>query len=448
MSPDGVRILLRLMPQASSAVARSTREEEALREIASTRVAARAAQLLSALFLLVVLAGVALEAREVLRGRPNLLRGDSRLLFPDRRELRALWRKQGVRSAAGRIRTADVEIQERLDRDSRLAVLVRAPVQSLLARWLRFGNSQVLVGGENWLFFRDDFDYLTGPPFLAPAALARRASGVSRHPATYPDPLPAILGLAADLRAQSIGFVVVPVPTKLGIAWERFLRRTPHDGPAIDNPSRAELLARLHAEGVTVFDPAPLLRAMELDDQRPYMQFDSHWSPAGLDRTAAALAAFLAERFDLGESVRFHRQGRAFARRADLADLLGLDPEHNPYLVEPLVIQSVDGPDHKPFNSRRSEGRVLLLGDSFSRLLIRNKRRGGDANFAAQLAFHLQRPVDMLAENDAGADFALRMNWLRQPHELDSRSVVVLEVAERSFALGDWTPARLGPTQP
>jgi alginate O-acetyltransferase complex protein AlgJ len=436
------------MSASNTGTVRATREEEALAEIGSTVIAGGAATLLCGIFLLLTVAGVTLEGIAAGLGRPNLLHGDSRLSFPAVSELQALWRQQGARAAAGRIRTADIEIQDRFDRESRLAALLRSPLQSLLARQLRFGNSQVLIGDEDWLFFRDDFDYLTGPPFLAPAALARRARGASRHPAVNPDPLPAILGLAADLRARGIGFVLVLVPTKLGIAWERFLGRKTRGGPEIANRSRAELLARLQSENVTVFDPAPLLRAMEIAGERPYMRFDSHWSPAGLDRAAAGLAAFLASRFDLGESMRFHRQARSFDRRADLADLLGLDPEKNPFLIEPLEIQTVDGPDHKPFNSRRSEGRVLLLGDSFSRLLIRNKRKGGDANFAAQLAFHLQRPVDMLAENDAGADFALRVDWLRQTHELDGRSVVVLEVAERALALGNWTPARLGAPQP
>ena len=429
----------------SRSVAGTTREEEALAEIARTSVAGNAARALVAAFLLLLLVGAAIEVAAATTGRPNLLRGESALDFPRLAEVGGIWREKGMLAAADRLRDAGVGAQDRLDRDSQLAGRIRPLLQYFLARKLRYGNSQVLLGADDWLFFRDDFDYLTGLPFLAPEALARRRRGTSRHPSGHPDPIPGILGLAEDLRARGVGFVLVPVPTKLGIAWERFLGRRERSGPALDNPSRAELLAHLRASGVEVFDPTPILRAMELRDERPYMQFDSHWSPAGLDRTAAGLAELLATRFDLGEAARFHRQARTFERRADLADLLGLDAENNPYLVERLEIHTVDGPGERPFSSRRGSGRVLLVGDSFSRLLIRNKRKGGDANFAAQLAFHLQRPVEMLAENDAGADFARRVEWLRQPHELDGRKVVVLEVAERALALGDWTPKRLGP---
>lgn len=432
----------------SRTVAGTTREEEALAEVAGTSIDRGWAGSIVAFFLLFLLTGWALEVTAAVVARPNLLRGEAALAFPPPGELGTLWRQKGPLALADRLKQAGIETQERLDRDSQLAAAVRPRLQSLLSFGLRYGNSQVLIGGDGWLFFRDDFDYLTGPPFLAPAALARRARAGSPHRTQHPDPLTALLGLAADLQAHGVGFVVVPVPTKLGIAWERYLGRKSRGGPAIANLSRDELIARLQAAGVAVFDPAPILRTMELQGEKPYMRYDSHWSPAGLDRTAAGLAGFLADRFDLGAVARFHRQPRSLDRRADLADLLGLDPERNPYLIEPLEILTVDGPGERPFNSRRNGGRVLLLGDSFSRLLIRNKRKGGDANFAAQLAFHLQRPVDMLAENDAGADFARRVEWLRQPQALDGRSVVVLEVAERALALGDWTPARLGTPQP
>ncbi|MEO7793868.1 MAG: hypothetical protein ABIV06_03780 [Thermoanaerobaculia bacterium] len=431
----------------SRSPAGTTREEQALAEIARTTVDPLAAMALVAVFILLLLAGGVLELRAAATGRSNLLHGKRALAFPRLAELVDLWHRQGALAAANRLRDAGVEAQDRFDRDSQLAEVLRPHLQALLTRTLRFGNSQVLVGEEGWLFFRDDFEYVTGPPFLAPESLARRGRGAPRHPSASPDPMPAILGLAADLRGRGVGFVVVPVPTKLGIAWERFLGRRERSGPALSNSSHDEFLAGLHAAEVQVFDPTPVLRAMELRGEKPYMRFDSHWSPAGLDRVAAELSAVLEKQFELGDREVFKRGERAFERRADLADLLGLDPGTNPYLIEPLQIQLVDGPGERPFNSRRGPGPVLLVGDSFSRLLIRNKRKGGDANFAAQLAFYLQRPVQMLAENDAGAEFALRASWLKRVGDLDQRKVVVFEVAERALALGDWTPERLGATQ-
>jgi alginate O-acetyltransferase complex protein AlgJ len=433
----------------SRSPAGTTREEEALTEIAASRVAPAGAWTLAVAFLLISLAGATLEVAALAGGRPNLLHGESALSCPQPAELSTLFRRRGSLAVADRLRDAGVEAMDRLERDSQLAASVRPGLQAWLTRRLRYGNSQVLVGHDGWLFFRDDFDYLTGPAFLSPAALERRASGLGRHPAAAPDPLPALLGLAADLAARGVAFVVVPVPTKLGISWERFVGRPQQTGPALENPSKAPLLERLQAAGVDVFDPAPILRARELGSgPPPYMRFDSHWSPAGLDATAEALAKHLHERYGFSGQENFRRVVREFDRRADLADLLGLDPETNPYLHERLEIDSVDGPGERPYSSRRQHGPVLLVGDSFSRLLIRNKRKGGDANFAAALSFHLQSPVAMLAENDAGQSFAARVEWLRAPHLLDERQIVVLEVAERAFALGDWTPTPLDLSSP
>ncbi len=431
----------------SSSTADTTREAEALAEIGRTCVRPVGAHLLTGAFLLLLLSGAALELAAARTGQENLLRGEGRLVAPSFRELGNLWRARGTLAVAGELREAGVAAEDRIQRDSRLAAAVRHPLQGLLSRYLRYGNSQVLLGEEQWLFFRDDFDHLTGAPFLAPSVVARGSGSAPRHPSQAPSPLPAILGLAADLQARGLGFVLVPVPTKLGIAWERFLGGRERGGPALANPSQAALLEGLRTAGVEVFDPTPLLREMEIRGENPYMRFDSHWSPAGIDRTAAALATFLRDRFELDEALSLEREDLAFERRADLGDLLGLDPERNPYLLEPLRIQAVHRPGGRPYSSRSGHGQVLLVGDSFSRLLIRNKRNGGDANFAAELAFHLQAPVAMRAENDAGDSFARRVGWLRQPHQLDGRRVVVLEVAERSFSLGDWTSERLTTAQ-
>lgn len=417
-----------------------SREAEAYAEVARTQVSRGSARILFAGFLILLLSGVAVELQALRGGQPNLLAGESRLAFPSPDELLATFRAEGWLAAATALRDAGVSAEDRLGRDSALAALVRPRFQAWLLRAFRYGNSQVLVGKDDWLFFRDDFDYLTSPPFLSPAALARRSRGASRHPSSAPDPLPAILRLAKEVEARGMGFVLLPVPTKLGVAWERFLGRAASGGEALENPSRDVLLERLSEAGVAVYDPAPALRAMELAGAPPpYMQRDSHWSPAGLDRAASGLASWLRARYPLATEPGFTRRKIPNDRLADLAELLGLDPETNPYLHEPLELDAVDAPGGAPYGTRSGVGEVLLVGDSFSRLLIRNKRRGGDANFAAALAFHLQAPVAMRAEDDAGADFARRIRWLRKPGELDGRVVVVFEIAERSFALGDWT---------
>ena len=63
------------------------------------------------------------------------------------------------------------------------------------------------------------------------------------------------------------------------------------------------------------------------------------------------------------------------------------------------------------------------------------------AGFAERLSFHLRRPVDRIARNDAGA-YATRqmLAWelTRKPDRLKGKKVVVWEFSARELSIGDW----------
>src|SRR5690606_33941028 len=76
-----------------------------------------------------------------------------------------------------RLLAAMNDFEDALERESRLAMAVQPRVQELLVRRGGAGNEQAYLGRDGWLFFRPDVDYATGPPFLAPRTLERRARG-------------------------------------------------------------------------------------------------------------------------------------------------------------------------------------------------------------------------------------------------------------------------------
>lgn len=85
---------------------------------------------------------------------------------------------------------------------------------------------------------------------------------------------------------------------------------------------------------------------------------------------------------------------------------------------------------------------VLLLGDSFTNIYsVKAMNWGTQAGFAEHLAARLERPIDVIARNDAGA-FATRQllsQELRRGRDrLADKSVVVWEFAIRELANGDW----------
>jgi hypothetical protein len=153
----------------------------------------------------------------------------------------------------------------------------------------------------------------------------------------------------------------------------------------------------------------------------------------------------LARKFAIAPERAFARRRRQIERPGDLAGLPGIDVENAGFGTEIVDVDAVSYPSGGAYRSAVREGPVALLGDSFSRIYVAHRRGQGDANLAAQLAFHLGRTVTLRALNDAGAGLARRFEWLREPGFLDGRKVVVFEIAERAFSVGDWPPLRIAP---
>jgi hypothetical protein len=413
------------------------REEEAKEEISATRVGSGAAVALGLTFAAAIGAGFVLEA---LRDDAAVVHAALRSSIAEERAgLVEAWRHQGPWVAASRLGAAMRELESSIDRRSAIALFLRPPVQTLLLDRMRYGNGQVLVGEEGRLFFHDDFRHVVGPGFLEPAQLERRRAVVSQ-----PDPVPVLVSLASELADRGIAMVVLPVPTKLSLEADRFgseklpiaLRR---------NRSTGELLERLKSAHVDVFDPAPTLLALEREGSPAYLRFDSHWSPVAVERVGVELARYLTERFEISSEIAFERQRRQIERAGDLAGLLGTETEALGFGLEVVDVHAVTYPSGRSYRSAVRQGPVLVIGDSFSRIYVAHRRGQGDANLAAQLAFHLGRTVTLRALNDAGAGLARRFEWLREPGFLENRKVVVFEIAERAFSVADWPPLRISP---
>ncbi|MEW6332992.1 MAG: hypothetical protein AB1558_01865, partial [Thermodesulfobacteriota bacterium] len=104
--------------------------------------------------------------------------------------------------------------EETLDDRSVVGKWVRPRIQYLLTA-LGAGNEKAYCGVPPWLFYRPGVDYPSGPPFLDPARLKRRAAGGEEWAAPIePDPRPAILQLKRQLDQRRIGLILLPTPIK------------------------------------------------------------------------------------------------------------------------------------------------------------------------------------------------------------------------------------------
>ena len=111
-----------------------------------------------------------------------------------------------------------------------------------------------------------------------------------------------------------------------------------------------------------------------------------------------------------------------------------------------LTLRRIEAGKGEPWQPRR-DSEVLILGDSFSNIYsVEAMGWGESAGLAEQLSFSLQRPVDRISRNDAGAYATRQMlagELARGRNRLAGKKVVVWEFAIRELQVGDWKPIEM-----
>ena len=444
-----------------------TREEVAKREIGRTQTTALAARLLAWLFLatifLVPAVQHAREFRAALEGTRASPWPQSVDIF---RTLPAAARAfaESHRPLAGRILAANRvllhgihQYEDALEDASFLRKALLPNVQAFQTRFLGVGSEQVICGRGRWLFYRPDVDYVTGPGFLEPASLARRAAaGTERNPKPRPDPVEAIADFAAQLARRNITLVLAPTPVKSMIHPEDCSARC--SGRLLQNPSHEEFQRRLErrvrekfaalggcttVRGVLLFDLAAILvERKERTGQPQYLATDTHWRPEAMESCAEKLARFLAPLVpNTGPTGLYRRRSAEVSNEGDLARMLNLPKDAGLYPEETVRIQPVFDRQDAPWQPDKSAD-VLLLGDSFTNVYAFDALGWGfGAGFAEHLSYHLGRPIDRIVRNDDGAHAtrALLASELAKGRDrLAGKKVVVWQFAARELADGDW----------
>jgi hypothetical protein len=312
----------------------------------------------------------------------------------------------------------------------------RPPMQVLMCR-MGVGNEKAFVGRDGWLGYEPGLRSLTGPGFLEPRQLRKRArSGDETSDAVQPNPVTGIVHFRDELRRHNIDLVVVPVPVKPSIYPDVFSSRYTQVDAAVHNASYDAFCDQLNATGVHLYDPAATLIAQRKLGQA-YLKTDTHWTPAAMQRVAEDAAQFITDTFSLPEG---NSPGVASATTVtnlgDIAFMLDLPTNQTLFAeeqvqIQPLAAAKADAPAD-----------VLVLGDSFANIYSQGLMNWGeDAGFAEQLSIALVRPVDSIIKNDGGA-YATRLELqteLRSGNDrLANKRVVVWMFAARELALGDW----------
>ena len=438
-----------------------TREQIAKAEIGHTEIGAATARMLAAGFLAILVAVPAVRVIVDLRADSSRLPQPVDAFRLPAQALRAYRRADGTTTdrvlAANAATLRNIASYEAaLEDGSPLGRLVRPTVQGLMVRWGGQGNEKVAVGRDGWLFHVPSLLHVTGPGFLEPVHQARRRTeGNEYTPTPQGDPLLAVIHFHQQLRARGIQLLVMPVPAKITIHPDRFSSRFEASAGPVRNPSFERFAEALRAWGVLVFDPAPLLAGARREAApHPYLPADTHWTPAAMDLVAERLARVVAARAALGPPNAFYHRSRepTIARNiGDLARMLDLDDPSGRFGADLVGIMPVftQGSGLRWRSQKTAE--VLLLGDSFTNIYsLEAMGWGASAGLAEQLSFYLQRPVDRLVRNDAGA-WATRQMLARAlaggRDRLAGKKIVIWQFAARELSLGNWklldmTPGR------
>ena len=354
------------------------------------------------------------------------------------------WISKTFRGNAVLLQAID-KYEKDLKAESFLTQFVLPPTQEILV-YAGSGNEKGYVGRQRWLFYRPGIDYCTGPGFLDPRQMARRAdSGTEWRPAPQPDPRAAILQFHRQLAERNIRLVLMPTPDKATIHPERFSSRYDGRRISVHNPSYRQFLDELEAEGVLVCDVTDALtQYRDRSGNAVYLATDTHWRPEAMELAAAELARLIEEKIVLsGTAVdRDWRQTSQDVKNlGDIAMMLKLRQNQGVFDEEVVTIRPVTDAAGEPWRPDPA-AEVLLLGDSFANIYsLEMMNWGGAAGLAEQLSFALNRPVDTILRNDDGA-YATREMLSRElaqgEDRLAGKKVVVWQFAARELAVGDW----------
>ena len=341
--------------------------------------------------------------------------------------------------------------EDRLENDSIVCARIRPPIQYALSRWLGAGNEKAYCGPHPWLFYRSDIEYLTGPGFLNPARLARRArSAAETEAAPLPDPRPAIIDFHRQLATRGIKLIVLPVPPKPAVHPDKFTGRIGPGRAALQNESFAGFVSALKKEGVLVADPAPALASAGQDS---FLATDTHWRPEAMERAARFLKEFIGSNAPLETRppAGYRVRADAATNRGDIAVMLRLPERATGYPTEKVSLRRIETARGETWSADESSD-VLMLGDSFCNIYSLDAMGWGEsAGLAEQLSFELQRPLDRLVMNDNGA-FATRALLARElsrgRDRLAGKRLVIWQFAMRELASGDWKEVKLALGRP
>ena len=308
--------------------------------------------------------------------------------------------------------------------DENVLVLKFRP-QYQLAVWNVFnepGEKVVLGAGEGrWLFYRQDVEFLVQP------------SPLDVRSAKLDNPIQAILKFREQLKKKGVELLVVITPGKPSIYPERLTGASGEKPIASHGKAILDSLTKLGLNTVDLYTPLLAAKANDANLGELYLNDDTHWTPRGAELAAGEIAKKVnsmvnAGLIDIGEpSVDYEVTDSLADRMGDIGEMSGL----NKFNV--FKVQQVTGHVVSPFKDDFRKSKILILGDSFSR--IYQTDAPVNAGWIAHFAKNISRPVSSIV-SDGGASTLVREKLARKAGVLKGKKLLIWEFVERDLRFG------------
>jgi hypothetical protein len=304
------------------------------------------------------------------------------------------------------------------------------PFAGVVRKHLRSGPAAIkgLPGQDGFLFYRASLDYAVG-------------GDLERQPRKK-SPLAVIVEWKDFLAKQGVDFLFVPVPTKVEVYPDKLDPANAALAGKIVNPFSRKLLLSLAEAGVEVVDLWPLFLARRAGDGPAIFQRqDTHWTSAGLELAAAAVAERIKRYPWYGELAARKRNYSTlempFSRYGDLHSRLR-ESDKKRYKPEALTGLRVINADGTPYEDDAASP-VVLLGDSFT--AVYQLTDCEHAGVSAHLARAIGYPVDLVMSYGGGPNVRHKL-MRRGTEELKSKRLVVWMMTARDLYnyWEDWEP--------
>jgi hypothetical protein len=332
--------------------------------------------------------------------------------------------------------------------DKSWAVNMSRPVlQFVWYGLLKNAGDKAVVGRDNWLFYKQDVEYL-----VRPQVTDIRSVVVDANDKPFREqPMKAIVNFRDQLRDMGIELLVVVIPGKPSIYPDKLSLSVPVDKAGILSHS-VRAIEQLRSEGVEAVDLfTPFAQERRNDEtagEYLYLSKDTHWRTRGV-RLAAKVVAERVRQYPwytpgnvdyVIDTITVNRIGDVGVMTAlPSFKVRGLHMQFEPeptlcyqvFKVERDSVGEVVSRELYRDDFRRSS--ILVLGDSFSRIFQTDEPRG--AGWISHLAYELSQPVGSIV-SDGGASTLVRQTLARKPGVLKGKKLVIWEFVERDFRFG------------